>query len=82
MSEKTSSMAEAPVCSRVEGIDDNGIVGSVRRAHILRKDDRGIHRVRIIQDASKGSETTTEATGDRRRAQGIYDNDGGVGRGR
>ena len=58
--------------------NDDGSVGRVMRAKGLGNDDGGISRRQGIRDASKGLETTTEAAGDRRRVQGIYDNDGGV----
>ena len=67
------------MCLRAEGIDDNnGGVGRVRRAKGLSDDDVGVGIVRGIRDVSEGSETTAEAAGDRRRAQGIYGNNRGV----
>ena len=51
---------------RAKGIDyDDGVVGRVRRACRLSDDDGGVNRGRVIDDASEGSETTTEAAGDR-----------------
>ena len=69
------------MCLRDQGIDDkyDGI-GSVRRDRKLRNNDRGVGRGQVIRDASKGSETTTEATGACLRNHGIYDNCGGVSR--
>ena len=68
---------------RDQGIDnDDGGVGRVRWARRLSNDDGGVGRGRGIYDASEGSETTTEAAGARQRSQVIYDNDGGVGRGK
>ena len=67
------------MCLQVEGIDDDdGGVGRVRRAKGLSDDDRGSGRGRGIRDASKESETTTEADGDRRQSRGIYDDCRGV----
>ena len=78
-----SPTAEAPVCLRAEVIEnDDGGVGRVRQAKGLSDNDVGIRRRRGIRDASEGSETMAEAAGDRRRAQGIYNNDGGVEGGR
>ena len=71
------------MCLRAEGIDNNeGGVGRVRRYKGLSDSDGGVGRGRGIRDASKGLETTTEAAGDRRWAQGIYDDDIGVEGGR
>ena len=69
------------MCLWAHGIDDNGGVGRVRRFRRLSNDDGGVGRGRGICDVSEGLETTTEAAGDIRQAQGIYDNDGGVGGG-
>ena len=78
-----SLTAEAPVCLRSEGIyDSDGGVRRVRRAKGLSDNDRGVSRGRGMRDASKGSDTTMEAVGDRQQAQGIYDNDEGVKGGR
>ena len=66
------------MCLRAEGIDDNnGDVGRLRLAKGLIKYDVGVGRGQGIRDASEGSETTNEAAGDRRRAQGISDDNGG-----
>ena len=63
------------MCLQYQGIDnDDGGVGRVRRARGLNDDDRGIGIGHGIRDASEGLETATEAVGDRRRAQGTYDN--------
>ena len=65
--------AEETVCLRAEGIDNNN--GGVRRVRLskgLSNDDGGVGRGRGIRDASKESETTTEAAGARRQARGIY----------
>ena len=48
----------------------------------LSNNDMGIRKRRGIDNAYKGSETMTKVVGDQRRGLGIYDNDGGVGRGR
>ena len=79
-----SPTAEALVILRAQGIDnnDNGGVVRVRRAHGLSNNVGGVGRGQGIYDASKGLETTIEATLARQRLQGIYDNDGGVGGGR
>ena len=83
MSEWASPTAEAPVCFQDQGIDNyNGGVGRVRLACRLNNDGRGVGRWWGIYDASEGLETTTEAARDRQQAQGIYNNDGGVSRGR
>ena len=56
------------MCLRAEGIDDDDSgVGRVRRAKGLSDSDGGVGRGQGIRDASKGLETTTEATGARRR---------------
>ena len=69
-----------PVCLWAEGIDDNdGGVGRVRRAKVLSNNDGGVGRGQDLRDVSKVLEITTEAAGDRRRVQGIYDDNGGVG---
>ena len=74
---------EAPVFLQEEGIDKkNGGVGRVRQAKVLRDHGGGVGTGKGIRDAFKGSETMTEAAGDRQRAQGIYDNNRGVGGGR
>ena len=71
------------MCLRAQGIDDDddGVV-RVRRARGLRDYYGGVGRGRGIDDASEGLDTTTEAAGDRQRAQGIYDDGGDVGGGR
>ena len=64
---------------QTEDFDNNdGGVRRVRRYKGLSDNDRGVGRGQGIRDASKGSETTTEVAGDSRRAEGIYDDDGGV----
>ena len=74
---------EAPVCLREEGIDDNNSgVGIVIQAKVISDHGRGVGTGRWIRDASEGSETMTEAAGARKRAQGIYNNNRGVGGGR
>ena len=71
------------MCLRAEGIDDDDSdVVRVRQAKGLSDNNRGVGRGRLICDASKGSESMTEAAGARRRARGIYDDDGGVDGGR
>ena len=68
---------------RAQGIDgDNGGVGRVRRSHRLSNNDGGVRKGQGTYNASKGSETTTEVAEARRRYQGIYDDNGGVSRGR
>ena len=65
------------MCLRAESVDDyNDGVRRISWAKGLSDDDGGVGRGRGIRDASKGSETTTETAGPRRRSQGIYDNDG------
>ena len=85
--ERTSSMMEAEVCLRVHVIDDNNNgIGRGRQDQGLRDDDRGVDGRQQIGDASKGSETTTEAAGDRRWSWWIYEDNeairSGVGGGR
>ena len=64
-------------------IDDNvGGFRRGRRACRISNDNGGVDRGRGIYNASKGSETTSEAAGDRQQARLIYDNNGGLGRGR
>ena len=83
MSEWTFTKAEAPVRLQDQGIDNNNSsVGRVRRARGISDDDWGVVIGRVIYDASKGLETTTEAAGARRPAQVIYNDDRGVGGGR
>ena len=68
---------------QAQGIDDdNGGVKRVRRARGLSNDNLGVGRGKGIYDTSIGSETTTEAAGARKRARGIYDDEGGVSGGR
>ena len=62
--------------------DDDGSIGRVRRAKGLSNENGGAGRGRGIRNMSEGSETKTEAAGDRQRARGIYNDDGGVGGGR
>ena len=70
------------MCLQDQGNDDDNIgsVGRVRRSRELSDDNRGVGRGHRIDDVSEGSETTTEAEGGRLQAQGIYNNDRGVGR--
>ena len=50
------------MCLRSQGIDNDRVsVGRLKRARGLNNDDGGIGRGRGIDDASKGSETTTGA---------------------
>ena len=72
------------MCLRDQGIDDNDGSGGgrVRRDRGLSDNDGGVGRGQGISDASEGSETTTEAEGDRQRSQGIYNDDGGIRGGR
>ena len=78
-----SPTTEAPVCLRAQGINnDNGGVGRARQACGISDNDGGVGRVQGIHNASKGLETTAEVAGARRLDQGIYDDGGGVGRGR
>ena len=59
------------MCLRDQGIDDDkGIVDRVRRDRRISNDDEGVGRGRGIDDASEGSEATTDASriqGKRRR---------------
>ena len=53
-----------------QGIDDNdGGAGILRRSRRISNDYGGFGRIQGIHIASKGSETTTEAAGARRRAK-------------
>ena len=71
------------VCLRDKSIDNNdGSVRRVKRSCGIRTDNGSVGGRRGIDDAHKVSETTTEAAVGRRRAQGIYDDDGGIGGGR
>ena len=64
---------------RDQGIeDDNVSIGRERRAHILSDHDGGVGRGRGIYNVYKGLKTATEAAGARRRARGIYNNNGCV----
>ena len=67
---------------RAEGIDKNGGVRRVRRAKGISDNDGGVGRGRGIHDASEVFETMMEVTGARQRAQGMYNDDGGVEGGR
>ena len=72
---------EAVVCLWDQVIDDNGNgIGRVRRSRRLSNNGGGVDRGQVIYNASEGSYTTTEAAIDRRQAQVIYDDNGGVGR--
>ena len=67
------------MCLRAEGIDDNdGCFVRLIRSKGLRNNDGGVGRGQGIRDASKGSETTTDTAGGRRRSGGIYEDDGFV----
>ena len=71
------------MCLQAQDIDNNDSgVGRVRRSRGISNDDVGVGRGQGIDDASEGSETTTGVSGDKRQAQGIYDDDGGVSGGR
>ena len=66
-----------------QGIYDNvGDVGGGRRALELSNNDGGVGGGRGIDDLSEGLETLTEAAGDQRWDQGIYDDNRGVDIGR
>ena len=71
------------MCLQAQGTDNNdsGIV-RVRRDHGISNDDGGVGREQGIRYASEGLETTAETTGARQWARGIYNNNGGVNRGR
>ena len=70
------------MCLQDQGIENDNVgVGRLRRARRLSDDNGCIVRGRVIRAASEGSEKTMEAAGDRRRARGIYDDDGDVGGG-
>ena len=61
-SDWTSLTAEAPMCLRDQGIENNdGGVGRVRWARGIRNNDGGVGIGWGINDASEGSEPTTEA---------------------
>ena len=67
------------MCLWDQGIDDDdGGVSRLRLDRGLSDDNRSVVRVQVIYDASEGSEKTTEAA----RSQGIYENDGGIKRGK
>ena len=71
------------MCLRAQSIDNyNNGVCIVRQVLGLSNNDGGVGKGQKIDYASKKSEKTTEAAGARRRAQEIYDDDGGVSRGR
>ena len=66
VSDLMSPTAEAPVCLRYKGIDDNnGSVGKVRQSSRLSDDDGGVGRGQGIRYASEVLETMTEAAGAR-----------------
>ena len=69
------------MCLRDQGINDNNVIVRVRRVCGLSEDQGVVGRGRGICDASEGLDKTTEAAGARRRSQGIYDSEGGVGEG-
>ena len=74
-----SLTAEAPVCLRVEGIDDNnGGVSRVRRSKGLSDNDGGVGRGQGIRNASNGLETMREVAGSRQQARVIHNNDEGT----
>ena len=65
-----------------QGIDGGGGgVGRLIQARGISDNDEGVGRGRGIYYASEGLETTPEAAGDKRRDQGIYDNNRGVSEG-
>ena len=67
------------MCLWYQGIDHNDSgVSRGRRSQGISGDDRGVVRGQVIHGTSKGSETTTEAAEDIRRAQGIYEDNRGV----
>ena len=71
------------MCLRAKGIDnDGGGVGEGRQPQGLSDNNGGVGGEQGIEDASEGLEKTTEAAGARRRARGIYNDDGGTVRGR
>ena len=71
------------MCLQAQYIDDdNSGFGRVRQACGISNEDGGVGREQGICDAPEGLEITTEASGARRRAQGIYYNNGGVSGGR
>ena len=70
------------MCLRDHVIEnDDGDIGTVRQASELRNDNGGGDRGRGIYDASEGLYTTADMAGAKLWARGIYENDGGVGRG-
>ena len=65
-------------CVWDQGIDDNdGGFGRGRLAQGFSNNTRVVGKGQGIDDASKEPEAMTEAEGDRQKAQGIYDDDGG-----
>ena len=74
---------EALVCLQDQGIYNNNDYGIIiGRSQGLSKNYRCVSRGQGIRDASEVLETMTEAAGDIRRTQGIYDNNIGVRGGR
>ena len=69
------------MCLQVQSIDNNnGNVGRVGRAREHSNNNQSVGIGRVIDDASKEYETTTEAVGNRQQARGIYNDGRGVGR--
>ena len=69
------------MCLQAQGIYDNaGVVNRVRQSRRLSDDNGGVGRGQGIDNVSEESETTIEAAGARRQEQGIYNDDGVVGR--
>ena len=70
------------MCLQAQYIDDdNSGFGRVRQACGISNEDGGVGRGQGICDAPEGLEITTEAKWDQLQAQGIYDNNEGVGGG-
>ena len=68
------------MCLKAQVIDDgDGGFGRLIRTRRLSNDNGGVRRGRGKRNTSKGLETTTEAAGAQRRAQGIYDGNGCIG---
>ena len=71
------------MCLQDQVIDNaGGSIDRVRRARSLSDDNRGVVRGQGIRDASEESKIMMKAAGARRRDQGIYDNNGGAGKGK
>ena len=62
--------------------DDEGGVGGGGRSQGLNDNNGGVNRGRGLYDKFEGLDTTIDTVEARQQAQGIYDDDDGVGGGR